>query len=240
MIRLPLGFLIAHQMIKKLAIALFFVLAFSINCFSQTSDWKAWAGIELKRDLRKGFDIGIQAQTRLENDFQHFRGNYFSFSASYKLRKHLFLQAEGRYATSRQWDKFRPGLAIEWKDKFGKIGLSAKLRYQYEFYLQSIPEIGQYPAQNNLRLKLGADRKLAKHLNGSINIEPLFIVSEHITQLSWVRNTIKLDWEFLKRQHFEFGYFYQPQFNGQVIESNHGIIFNYTYELKRQKKKKKD
>jgi hypothetical protein len=226
-------------MTKKLSLSIILVAFASISCFSQSTDWRAWAGLELKRDFRKGFDFSLQAQTRFDNNIRHFQGSFFILGGSYKLSKKLGLGLETRFVTSRESERFRPGIALEAKDKFGKIGLSAKLRYQYEFFLQAIPEIGQNPAVHNIRLKIGADYKLSKQLGASFGLEPLYAVSEQNGKLDWIRASTKIEWEFMKRQHLEFGYFYQPNFNRRVIDSNHTITFNYVYELKKQKKRKK-
>lgn len=232
-----LAFLSPFLMIKQKLIGLVLMLL-SISAVGQTPDLLGWAGIELKRDYRKGFDLSVQAQTRFQNNIQQFRGNYFSVSPSYKLKKNLALEGEVRYATSKDWDKFRFGIGLDGDKEIGKIDFGLKLRYQREIYLQAWPEIGQNPAKNNFRLKLSGEYKITKKLDFGLSIEPLYAVEARVAGIKWIRNTAKLDWEFVKRHRFEFAYFYQPTFDGLVVDQNHALVVNYAWELPKQKKKK--
>ena len=235
--RHPSGFRKRFPMTRRLILGL--VCLFSAtSLWSQTPDLKGWAGFEVKRNYRKGFDISAQVQTRWENKLAHFRGNYFSISPSYKLKKNRYLLAETRYATSTRWDKFRFGTGIVGKHDFGKLDFALKFRYQHEFYLQAWPEIGQNPAKDNFRLKLSAEYKLHKRLDLGLSVEPVYLLEARIGSLKWIRNTIKLDWEFTKRHHIEFAYFYQPTFDELEVDQNHVLAFNYAWELRKQKKKK--
>ncbi len=199
--------------------------------WAQTSDFQARGGVQVKQDLPKGFDLSLTYQVRLDHNVQAFSGSYCSADVGYKLHKHLTALGEFRYATSMDWDKFRFGAGLVWKDKLmKKTDYSVKLRYQREHYLQSWPEIGQYPDRNNIRLKLEIERKLAKRLYLHLSAEPQWRIAGR-QSFQRIRNIVGLDWEFIKRHHIDLCYYYQPEFQGILQNSNHMVVATYSVEL---------
>ncbi len=219
-------------------ILLIFLLPFASN--AQTSDLQGRAGVQVKQDFRKGFDLSVGYQARLDHGLQSFRGSYFTADLGYKLSKHLGATFEFRYATSPDWDKFRFGLALMGKTKVKKIDLSAKLRYQYEHFLQNWPEIGQFPDRQNIRLKLEAERKVIKHVRGHISIEPQVRIEDRLTSLQRVRNIVGFDWEIVKNHHLDVSYYFQPQFKSAEVRYVNILAATYSLDLEKWKKKKKD
>lgn len=208
--------------------------------FAQSSDLQTRAGVQLNQNLPKGFDLSVQYQARFDHMSQAFSGSYVSADLGYKLGKHWSTDFEIRFATSNVWDKFRFGIGLTGKAKVEKIDLSAKLRYQYEHYLQNLPEIGQFPDRNNIRLKLQAQRKVVKHVFAHISTEPQFRITSMQGSLQRVRNIVGLDWEFIKRHHIDCSYYYQPQFKGLQVNSVHILVATYAIDLPKWKKKKDD
>jgi hypothetical protein len=205
---------------------------------AQSSDFQLRAGVEVKQDFRKGFDLSVNYQARFDKGVQHFRGSYFSADMGYKLSDHFNALLEFRYATSRDWDKFRYGIGLVGKTKVGKIDLSAKLRYQYENFLQSLPEIGQYPSRQNIRLKLQVERKVVKHVRGHISAEPQVRIAEMQANFQRIRNIVGLDWEIVKNHHLDVSYYYQPEFKGSRIKSVNMLVGTFSLDLPKWKKKK--
>jgi hypothetical protein len=216
---------------------LFVLLPFASN--AQTSDLQGRAGVQVKQDFRKGFDLAVGYQARLDHGFQSFRGSYFTADLGYKLSKHLGATFEFRYATSPRWDKFRFGLALTAKTKVKKINLSAKLRYQYEHFLQNWPEIGQFPDRQNIRLKLEAERKVIKHVRGHLSIEPQIRIEDRLTSLQRVRNIVGFDWEIVKNHHLDVSYYFQPQFKSAEVKYVNILAATYSLDLEKWKKKNK-
>jgi Protein of unknown function (DUF2490) len=205
-------------------------------------DLQARIGMQLKQDLPKGFDLGLTYQLRLDHNLQAFSGSYLSVDGGYKLHKHLSALADFRYATSYDWDKFRFGAGLVWKDKLmKKTDYSIKLRYQREVFLQSWPEIGQFPTRNNIRLKLEVERKLAKRFYLHVSCEPQVRYEGRIGGFQRLRNVAGFDWEFVKHHHIDLSYFYQPEFElGQHRESKYMLVAMYTVDLGKWWKGKKD
>ena len=209
---------------------------------AQTSDVQARLGLRVKQDLPKGFEVAFTFQPRLDHQLAAFGGGYTYGDIGYAVNKRLSAIGELRYATSTSWDKFRFGGGFIWKDKLmKKTEYQIKMQYQRELYLQSWSEIGQYPDRNNVRLKLGIERKLDKHLILHISCEPQVRVAARMGGLQRVRNLIGINWEFVKNQHIDLAYFYQPEFaSGHLANTNHVLVLNYSLQLGKWWKKKDD
>jgi hypothetical protein len=207
---------------------------------AQAGDLQARMGLQVKQDLPKGFDLALTYQVRIDHNLQAFSGAYTSADVGYKLGKHLSAVGEIRYATSYDWDKFRFGAGLQWKDKLmKKTDYSIKLRYQREHWLQSWPEIGQFPERNNIRLKIEIERKLAKRLYLHLSTEPQVRIVGRTGGFQRFRNIAGLDWEFLKNHHVDLSYYYQPEFKlGLHSASNYMIVGSYQISLGKWWKKK--
>jgi hypothetical protein len=206
---------------------------------AQTSDFQVRTGVQLKQDLPDGFDVSLSYQLRLKNNAQEFLGSYLSADVGYKISDHLTALGEFRYATSYDWDKFRFGVGLQAKGKLGKLQWSAKARYQRERFLQSWPEIGQYPDRNNMRLKLELERKLIKHVQWHISSEPQVRIQGREGGFQRIRNIAGLDWEFVKRHHVDLSYYYQPEFKSTLDQTKHMLVATYSLELPKWWKGKK-
>ncbi|MBP6722731.1 MAG: DUF2490 domain-containing protein [Bacteroidia bacterium] len=225
---------------RSLCILLLLLVLLPFASNAQTSDLQGRAGVQVKQDFRKGFDLSLGYQARLDHGLQAFRGSYFTADLGYKLSKHLGATFEFRYATSPDWDKFRFGLALTGKTKVKKIDLSAKIRYQYEHFLQNWPEIGQFPDRQNIRLKLEAERKVIKHVRGHISIEPQIRIEARNTRFQRVRNIVGFDWEIVKNHHLDVSYYFQPQFKSAEVKYVNILAATFSLDLEKWKKKNKD
>lgn len=215
-----------------------FGLLLPASAMAQNQDFQLRTAVELKQDLPDGFALRIGYQARFDENARQFKGGYTTADLSYKLSKHVDLLGEFRYATSNSWDKFRFGLGVAVSGRVEKIDLSAKLRYQYEHFLQSLPEIGQYPDRQNLRLKLEAERKLVKHLRIHVSTEPQIRSEEMRPHFQRVRNIVGLKWEIAKRHTLDASYYYQPQFKGTLDKTYHMAVVSYSIDLPKWWKKK--
>jgi hypothetical protein len=215
----------------------FLLLLFTPVLFAQTQDVQLWNAIELKQDLPKKFDLSIQYQSRIDKDISRFRGSYISSTLGYKLNKHWSAEAGIRYSTSNRWDRIRYSVGIGGQWKWKGWELSSKFKYQYQFYLESMPEYGINPPAQNFRLKLGAEHKLVKKLKVFVSSEPMCRYKSSEFYFRRVRNTAGLRWSPTKKLGIEASYIWQPQWNSdatiQVMQ------LNLSYSLPKHWKKKK-
>jgi len=205
---------------------------------AQTSDFQVWNAIELRQDLRKRFDLSAQYQSRFDQNASRFRASYFSTSLGYKLSKTFSLDADIRYSTSSSWDRLRYGLGINAHGKLAGLNLSAKLKYQYQHFLQSMPEFGINPSISNFRLKLEAERKIVKKLKAFISSEPMCRFEESSLYFKRMRNSIGLKWSPNKKTTLEASYIFQPMWNSR--KTIHVMQFNISFDLPKKWYRKKE
>lgn len=205
---------------------------------AQTSDFQVWNAIELRQDLRKGFDLSAQYQSRIDQNASRFRASYISTSLGYKLSKTVSLDANIRFSTSSSWDRLRYGFGITAHGKLAGFNLSAKLKYQYQHFFKSMPEYGINPSISNFRLKLEAERKIAKKLKAFISSEPMYRFEESSLYFRRLRNTIGLKWSPNKKTTLEASYIFQPMWNSR--KTIQVVQFNISIDLPKKWYRKKE
>ena len=205
---------------------------------AQTSDFQVWNSFELRQDLRKGFDLSAQYQSRIDQNASRFRASYFSSTLGYKLSKTFSLDADIRYSSSKSWDRLRYGIVINAHEKIAGFNLSAKIKYQYQHFLQRMPEYGINPAIHNFRVKMEVERKIAKKLKAFISSEPMVRFEASSLYYKRMRNTIGLKWSPNKKTTLETSYIFQPEWNSrntiQVMQ------FNISFDLPKKWNRKKE
>ncbi len=214
------------------------LLNFSFDTKAQyNDDFRTRTGIELSKDLRKGFRLGIEYQVRTFNNASQFQGSYFTISPSYKINNTLSTQLDVRYATSPIWDRFRFAYYVNAQFKLDKFKYSYRVGYLHEFYLQEYEEIGQFLPTNNFRIRARAERKVFKKTKAQIGVEPVIALNNSRLNFRQIRNTMGLQWEFAKNNELSIEYMWQPFFQTVYQYSNHSIILNYTINIPEFKKK---
>lgn len=228
-------------MIKRiLFLGVLFCFLITQSKAQYNNDFRTRTGIEINKDLRKGFHLGIQYQIRTINNASQFQGSYFTFSPSYKINNTWSTQLDLRYATSPLWDRFRLAYYINAQHKVHKMKYSYRLGYLHEFYLQEMPEINQYMPTNNFRIRARAEHKIFKNTKAQIGVEPVIALNNQRFSLRQFRNTIGINWEFAKNNELSVDYMWQPFFQQSYQYSNHSIVINYTINLPKFKKKDKN
>ena len=205
---------------------------------AQTSDFQVWNAIELRQDLRKGFDLSAQYQSRIDQNASRFRASYFSSSLGYKLSKNFSLDADIRYSSSKSWDRLRYGIGMNTHGKIAGLNLSAKLKYQYQHFIQRMPEYGINPAFHNFRVKMEAERKVAKKLKAFFSSEPMVRFEASSLYYKRIRNTIGLKWSPNKKTTLEASYIFQPEWNSR--KTIQVMQFNISFDLPKKWNRKKE
>ena len=205
---------------------------------AQTSDFQVWNSFELRQDLRKGFDLSAQYQSRIDQNASRFRASYFSSSLGYKLSKTVSLDADIRYSSSNSWDRLRYGIGINAHGKIAGLNLSAKIKYQYQHFLQRMPEYGINPAIHNFRVKMEVERKIAKKLKAFISSEPMVRFEASSLYYRRIRNTIGLKCSPNKKTTLETSYIFQPEWNSR--KTIQVMQFNISFDLPKKWNRKKE
>lgn len=222
--------------------ALFALLLFGIagKTLAQEQDFQAWGGLDITHPLTKKMELSAGYEVRYENNAQQFGVSYFSAGPDYKINKHFSAGIDVRYGTNRIWDRFRYGSSVSYKKSILKLQLSLRARYEYEHYKQAIPEIGQFPAKNNFRLRLEAQYKVYKNIKLFVSSEPQYRIVASDNFLQRVRNIGGVNWEFKKNHEVSLSWYYQPEYNetGMHDFTANIISVNYNWTIPKVKKKK--
>ena len=219
-------------------------MAVFAGCVSQgkaaVDDFQFRTGLKINKEFRKGFDLSAGYEIRLYKNAEAFKGSYFTLEPSYKLNKNFGIELEARYAVSYAWDKYRLGAGLSYKKDFGKIKGSLLARYQVETFRQSLPEIGQYPAKQNYRLKAEASYKAEKHVKLYASCEPRYQVVENEGMLQRIKTQAGSEWEFIKNHKLDVSYAYQPEYEPAHTFTAWILEVTYSWDIPKGKKPKNE
>lgn len=201
-------------------------------------DMQLITGIQISKDLPKGFDLSVQYQFRAFNYLRVIRGSYFYGSVRYTLiKKVLSTEFEYRYMTSDTRDQHRFGLGIIAKHKAGEFTFSDRLVYQREHpYFNGSYEKGNEPT-NMLRNRVQVKWDFKKRWDAYVSCEPFIKISNKAKEIRRVRAIAGMDWEFKKNHNINLFYQYQTQVNQKEPEMMHTIGCMYEWDLPKKKKK---
>ncbi len=226
---------------KKLLLTVIILTGTLADLTAQENDFQAWGGIGAVVDITKKIDIEGSYELRYQNNAQEFDVSYFSASTGYKISKHLSAGADIRYGTNKVWDRFRYGLSLGIKKGVKNFQFSGRLKYEYEHFIQTIPEIGQFPSRNNFRVRLQAEYKWRKNVKLFISTEPLYRITDHKNFVQRIRNIAGTSWEFYKNHALEISWYYQPEYTVAGIHdfTAHILSVAYTWSIPKASKKAK-
>ncbi len=226
-------------MIKRiLFVVVICLVSITVTNAQYSNDFRSRTGLEITKDLRKGFQLGFQYQVRYFNNVSTFQGSYFTLSPSYKINNTWSTHLDIRYATSSLWDRFRFAYYINAQHKVNKFKYSYRIGYLHELYLQEFPEINQFMPTNNFRIRARAEHKIFKNTKAQIGVEPVILLNNQTLSLRQIRNTVGINWEFAKNNELSIEYMWQSFYQQNYQYSNHSIILNYAILIPKFKKKK--
>lgn len=221
------------MMIKQSFLLLLFIVLFQMMIKAQTTDdFMVWNSLGLKASLAPSMSIDASMQTRFQNNGQQWNGMYFFITPKYEIFDNTTLIADIRYGSSSLWNRMRYGMGLQYKYSLKKLKCSVRGLYQYEYFDNSVPDIGQFPDRYNIRLRLSSEYKITKRISAFLAIEPLYRIEQSIGGLQRIRNTFGFEWEILKRHTITTSFLVQPQYQQASLQRIQYISHvGYTFEL---------
>ena len=220
-------------MIKQSVFVMLFIVFFRMSLKAQTTDdFMLWNSFGFKASLSPAMSIDASIQIRLQNNVQHLNGMYFFITPKYEIFDNTMLIADIRYGTSSLWNRIRYGMGLQYKYSLKKLKCSVRGLYQYEYFDNSVPDIGQFPDRYNIRLRLSSEYSITKRISFFAAIEPLYRIEQSIGGLQRIRHTFGFEWEILKRHTITTSFLVQPQYQQASLQRIQYISHvGYTFEL---------
>lgn len=207
---------------------------------NHTQNLQLISGIQINKDMPKGFDISAQYQLRMSNYFAEVSGSYFFGTVQYSIiKKTLVAEFEYRYVTSKYENRHRFGLGLIGKYKYKNFAFSNRIVYQREHeYFYSRYENGHEPT-NVLRNRFQIKWEFKKRWDTYVSCEPFVKISNEEKELRRVRSIAGMNWEFKKNHTLNLYYQYQADINKNEPEMTHSIGCIYEWDMPKFKKKEK-
>ncbi len=211
-------------------------------CFlaAQESDGGLWATFGTKYEVNKRFDIDVEGQFRLDENFQMYDASLYDAGCSYKINKHFKTGVTYRFGHSQGnpgffETKHRLALDLRADDGFGEWDLDFRVRYQAGVSRIRTTE-GNADLKDAIRYRLKADRKLISKTDLSLSGELFQNTTLSMSELTDWRFRVELSRKIRKRHQATIGYMVQREMNASNPLTQHVLNIGYSIELKFKKK----
>lgn len=205
---------------------------------SDPVDVQSRIGMQLKINLPRKWEGSLGYEARMISDASKYHGSYFDGELGRALGKHLILFGNYRFASVTDAQSHRFGFGGEAERKTTHFTVSFRPMFQYQRSLLDDAEQGSSDAlRTRLRVKAPVGDRLA--LYGSS--EPYFAFTGIYPVDNW-RNTVGMQWEFMKKRKVDVYYIYRPDYAKELYNRTYHIIgaeFSTEMTYPKQKKKKK-
>jgi hypothetical protein len=186
---------------------------------SDPVDVQARFGVQANLNLPKKWEGSLGYEGRMIGDASVYSGSYFDGELGRPYGKHLTFFGNYRYARITGAESHRLGTGFEWEKKADHFSVSFRPIFQYELKNVDDAEQGSKEAlRTRLKVKVPATKRFT--LYGSV--EPYFAFTGIYPIDNW-RNTVGVQWEFMKKRKVDLYYIYRPDYSKQ--------LYNRTYHI---------
>lgn len=220
------------------------LLFFSNTNLAQTqgeTDWASWNSIQLDYELNKKWNLGLEGQFRLKENFSAVDEYFTELSAEYKLFKGFKIGTALRYIRENDnkgniqgyENHFRFHIEAKYKHKINDLKIGYRLRYQNKNELGISYDEGDFVNQN-LRFKtsLRYDFKDWK-LDPKFAAEIFHRFQEgRDNGFNKYRLTFGTDYDFKKIGKLGLYYRVEKQLNVDFPDTTNILGLRYTYSFK--------
>lgn len=198
-------------------------------------DVQGWFGAGIDLDLPKKWQVGIEYQSRIENNIKTFKGSYYSFSLEKELVKHVTLIGQYRLSNVQadQFSRFGFGLSLD--KKFGKVKTDLRLLYQNK-QLDVVDPIDAEPADNYLRARMRAKTEMTKAVDLIVSLEPIYRMDNGF-RIDNYRLQGGFRFNIGKSASLDVFYINRPDYFKSYKRQYHilGTAFSYAFKVKKRK-----
>jgi len=173
-------------------------------------DVQARMGAQLKLNLPWKWDASLGYEARMVADAREYRGSYIDGELGHPVGKYLTLFGNYRYASITNDESHRVGAGAEAERKWDHLALAFRPMYQYQF--SAIDTIdAEQGSRRILRTRVKAKVPVTKRFALYGSVEPYFAFTGVYPVDNW-RNTVGIQWEFLKKRKIDLYYIYRPDY----------------------------
>jgi hypothetical protein len=207
---------------------------------SDPVDVQGRIGMQLKVNLPRKWEGSLGYEARMISDASDYHGSYFDGELGRALGKHLTLFGNYRFAAVTDAQSHRFGFGAEAERKTTHFTVSFRPMFQYQRSLLDDAEQGSSDA---LRTRLRVKTPVGDRLTFYGSSEPYFAFTGIYPVDNW-RNTVGMQWEFMKKRKIDMYYIYRPDYAKEFYNRTYHIIgaefsAEITYPKEKKKKKKK-
>lgn len=207
---------------------------------SDPVDVQSRIGMQLKIKLPDRWEGSLGYEARMVSDASEYHGSYFDSELGRALGKHLTVFGNYRFASVTDAYSHRFGVGAEAERKTTHFSVSFRPMFQYQKSLLDDAEQGSTDA---LRTRLRVKTPVGKRLTFYGSSEPYFAFTGIYPVDNW-RNTVGMQWEFMKARKMDVYYIYRPDYSKPTYNRTYHIIgaefsTEVTYPKAKKKKTKK-
>jgi hypothetical protein len=209
---------------RRMLAVLVLVLTSGGALVAQTSrsdpvDVQGRLGTQLTLNLPNKWEAALGYELRMIGNASLYQGSYLDGEVRRAVGKHLTLLTNYRYGALTDATSHRYGVGAEVERKMEHGSLSFRPMFQYQ---RKIVDDDEQGSREVLRTRLRGKVPFGKRVTLHGSVEPYFAFTGIYPVDNW-RNTVGLQWEFMKKRKLDVYYIYRPDYAK--------ALYNRTYHI---------
>ncbi|MEY4876807.1 MAG: hypothetical protein RL708_1956 [Bacteroidota bacterium] len=227
----------------KIRLTILFLFIMQTTFAQRFNDNEMWLWVQGNKGLNKKLSVGLQYQMRLDNNLSTFKWSYYYFNVDYKLTSKINSQFVFQFGDSYDKILYSTFIALSTKKRIGKLTIGYRTAFQHEqnsLLYQYNREMKSNPI-NEWRNRITCKYAIFSKVKIYVFTEPYIDFETATIRVSKIRNSIGLEYEFLKNNFINPFILYQPDIivTGQPsIEKVLGITYEFDFPYNKHKHKK--
>jgi hypothetical protein len=218
------------------------LLLVKVSSAQRFMDNEMWLWIQGNKGLSKKLNVGLQYQMRLDNNLSTFKWSYYYFNVDYKLSKKINSQFVFQYGDSYDKKLYSFFIALSTRKKINRFIIAYRTAYQHEqnSLIYQYSRLMKSNPINEWRNRLTCKYPINNHFKLYAFTEPYIDFETVDFRISKIRNSIGLEYEFIKNNFINPFFLYQPDITVDAQPILEKVLgFTYKFEIPYQSKKHK-
>jgi hypothetical protein len=227
----------------KFILLLILLLLVKVSSAQRFKDNEIWCWVQGNKEITKKLGVGLQYQMRLDNNLSTFKWSYYYLNVDYKLSKKINSQFVFQYGDSYDKKLYSFFVALSTRKKINQFAIGYRTAYQHEqnSLLYQYSRIMKSTPINEWRNRITCKYSLNNKLKVYAFTEPYIDFETAGIRISKVRNSIGLEYQFIKNNFINPFFLYQPDITVDARPVLERVLgFTYEFQIPYQSKKHKN
>ena len=219
-----------------------FFMLIGLIAYNQQKDAEVWTGLSLEAKPSKSLNLGIDLQSRFNENARQHKTNFFQFNLGYEVLPDLVMSFGYRLANKNRQSYYetinRIALDLNYALKIKPLRLRLKVRARYQHAFDRLMAVNEYilpRSETILRLKFNstfkpkAYKSIRLFLGGELFYDPY--ENDVDLDIEAYRLFTGVQYKISKKHRVRFRYIFESS-TGDILNHAHVYELTYRYRIK--------